>query len=362
MLRTAACLFLLCAAYSIVEALRPEPVEKTTAFVAAVRSFDMEKPATNAVERFRPFESIDRRSALPKFYLGFALSASLRLDDRNQHDADSYVQKALAVPDVENSAMTWLQDHPKFGVYLVEFADSRMRRADFLGEKYDVGPIEDAERDSDVRTPSYQLARDVLRLAEKLNAGSLTTQRLLAKTERYFGDYAAAYLRLTSIISRFNPGDQKDILFYSRQMRGWLVCFWAEHDRNGHLTGSKTRDRLVNADNDFGYCAKYLDNCSFGERQVQNVFYVMQHRLRTRVTLAEVELDLAMPAEANQHLDECRESAGRLAKYIESNKLDRFPLPTAWSRKDQCRPLASPARPRSGVPSLDKWPTRPTNP
>jgi hypothetical protein len=36
--------------------------------------------------------------------------------------------------------------------------------------------------------------------------------------------------------------------------------------------------------------------------------------------LAEVELDLTMPNEAKQHLEECRELAGQLAKYIESNK------------------------------------------
>ena len=41
-------------------------------------------------------------------------------------------------------------------------------------------------RDKEVRSPAYQLAMDALRLAEKLNPGSLKTQRLLAKTEQHF--------------------------------------------------------------------------------------------------------------------------------------------------------------------------------
>ena len=137
--------------------------------------------------------------------------------------------------------MTWVQDSPEFVSHLVGFAESRIRRADLLGEKYDVGGrIEDAERDIDVRMSTYQLARDALRLAEKLNSGSLEIQRLLAKTERYFQDYAPAYERLSRVIGWFNRGDQKDMLFYSHQSRGWLACFM------GRAGSRRTQGRLGN--------------------------------------------------------------------------------------------------------------------
>jgi serine/threonine protein kinase len=323
MLVTAACLFGACAAVPVVTTLMPRPIETTEAFVSTVRLFDMGRSATEAVARFRSFEAIDPHSPLVKFYLSFALRASLKPDDKKQYDVDPYLRQALAVSDFENSATTWANEHFKFVTYLVDFAASRIKRADLVAENYDDGgPVEDQERDSEVRTSSYQLARDALRLAEKLNPGSLETQRLLAKTEKYFEDYAPAYQRLSRIIGRYNRGDQKDMLFYSHQLRGWVACLWAEQDRKGSKADSQTRIRLVEADNDFDYAAQYLGKCSFGEkRNVRNTFYVMEHRLRARVTLAEVELDVAMPGETRKHLEECRESAYRLAKYIESNKL-----------------------------------------
>jgi serine/threonine protein kinase len=320
----AACVFIVSAAYLFIEALRPRPIHTTNAFASVVRLLDMEKSASEAVARFKHFEVIDPHSSLVKFYLGFALNASQKPDDKKYFDeADPYLRAALAAPDVERTAIAWVKDHPKFETYLVEFAESRIKRADDTAERYDDGrsEVKDQQRDKEVRSSSYQLALDALQLAEKLNPGSQKTQRLLAKTEQHFGRYAPAYERLSRVINRFNPALMNKNLFYSHEYRGWAARVWAEQERE---TGSGSPDalhRLVEAGKDYDYCTLFLEEMDFGVTQPLKKFYVMQHRLRTRVTLAEVELDLLMPQEAKQHLEECRELAGQLAKYIESNKL-----------------------------------------
>src|ERR1700677_4221398 len=105
MVVAASCLFVVGAAYPVIEALKPRPIQTTQAFVSAVRLFDMGESATEAVARFRSFEAIDRRSPLLKSYLGFALKAAQKPDDDKQFDeADQCMRTALtalADPDVE---------------------------------------------------------------------------------------------------------------------------------------------------------------------------------------------------------------------------------------------------------------------
>ena len=95
MLVTAACVFVACAAVPTVMALKPRPIEASEAFVSAVRSFDMGIPLTEAVARFRSFELIDKHSPLPKFYHGFALNASIKPEDKKQHEVDPYMFRRL---------------------------------------------------------------------------------------------------------------------------------------------------------------------------------------------------------------------------------------------------------------------------
>ena len=195
-------------AFPIVEAIRPRPIHETDAFALAVRLFDMEKSATEAVAHFRSFVANDPGSALPKFYLGFALNASQKPDDPKQFDeADQYLREAIAAQGAQKAAMTWVKDHRKFETYLVDFADSRMQRADELAERYDNG-VSDADeaRDRELRQPTYQLAMHALQLAELLNGGSLRTKRLLAKTEKYFDHFADAYERISHVIRRVLSG------------------------------------------------------------------------------------------------------------------------------------------------------------
>jgi serine/threonine protein kinase len=324
MVVAASCLFVVAAAYPVIEALKPRPIQTTRAFVSAVRRFDRGESATEAVTRFRSFEAIDPRSPLLNSYLGFALKAAQKPDDAKQFDeADQYMRTALAAPDVEATTVPWIKDHLKFDTYLVDFAESRIRRADDFATKYDVGdPRADLERDKHLKSSEYQLAMDALLLAAKLNPGSLKTQRLLAKTEQHFERYAAALERLSRIIGRFSPGIENDMLFQSHELRGWVARRWAEKDHDLSKADSASLARLVAARKDYDYCALYLKNRKFGEKQALIKYYVIQHRLRATVALADVELDLSSWEEATKHLDEGEESLRGLSKYIESNRLE----------------------------------------
>ena len=71
---------------------------------------------------------------------------------------------------------------------------------------------------------TYQMARDLLLLAEKLNPQCLKTQRLLATTEKFFDDFVPAYRRISTVIAAYSVGTKNDTLFFSRQMRAWLAC------------------------------------------------------------------------------------------------------------------------------------------
>jgi hypothetical protein len=291
--------------------------------VSAVRLFDMGESATEAVARFRSFEAIDKRSPLLKSYLGFALKAAQKPDDDKQFDeADQCMRTALADPDVEATTVPWIKDHLKFGTYIVDFAESRIRRADDYATKYDVGdPRADLERDKHLRSSDYQLAMDALLLAAKLNPGSLKTQRLLAKTEQHFERFAAAFERLSRIIGGFSPGIENDMLFQSHELRGWVARRWAEKDHDLNKADSDSLARLVAARKDYDYCALYLENRKFGEQALIK-YYVIQHRLRATVALADVEMDLSSWDEATKHLDEGEEALRDLSKYIESKRLE----------------------------------------
>jgi serine/threonine protein kinase len=323
MLMAAACVLVVCVAIPIIVKLKPRSIETTEKFVSAVRQFDMGMPAAKAVEGFKSFEANDRPSPLVKTYVGFSLKASQKNEDQKQFDqADQYMRAALADHDIEATAMIWIKDHPKFNFYLVDFAESRIDRADAFAAKYDDGnPHEDIKRDKHLRSSEYQLAMDALLLAAKINPRSLKTQRLLAKTEQHFELYAQAYERLSRVIGCLDPGMENDFVFRCRELRGWVARRWAEKDREHDKADLDTRHRLVEARKDFDYCTQYLDHWDFRGDHAEFEYYVIQHGLRATVTLAEVELDLSLWEEAKIHLDEGEESLRRLRKHIESDRM-----------------------------------------
>jgi serine/threonine protein kinase len=355
-LATAACLVAVCAAYPVIEALKTPPIETTPAFLSAVRSFDMGESDATAVEQFKAFEAVDRRSALVKFYLGFALKATEKPDDwvKRYNEADLCLREAIAAPDAERSAMTWFKNHLKFDTYLVEFADSRIQRADDLAFKHDDGSDDsDEERDRELRQPTYQMAMNALRLAEKLNPGCLKTQRLLATTEEYFDQHSQAYERLSRLINQFDPGTENDMLFYSHQLRVWIARTWAEQEQKTGTIGDETRLWLVQAVKDSEYCTRYLDRWTFKD-QDRKRYFVMQHKLRANVVLAEVEMGLSLWEDAKRHVDQGEASLCRLNKYIESKKL-KVPKTTQLAQrlKDCRKNLESerkPSKPAANAP------------
>jgi serine/threonine protein kinase len=339
-LAAVACLLLVCSAYPVFEWLRPRPIHSTAAFLSAVRLFDMRNSAPESAAQFNSFKAVDPHSALVKFYVSFALEASQKPSDHKQYDEpDLYMREALAAPDAEITAMTWFKDHLKFGAYLVDFAKSRVGRADHTAQKYENNESdeEDRARDKEVRSAGYQLAMDALRLTQKLNPGDLQAQLLLAKTEQHFGLYASAYERLSRVIDRFNPETQNDLLFNSHELRVWVARRWAERDLDAHKADEETQARLLEAGKDHAYCARYLVSHNFGESQAFKTYYVDQHGLRAWVALAEVELELSMREDVKKHIAEGEQSLHDLNAHIESNKLKVAKTTRLARRLEDCR-------------------------
>ena len=88
-----------------------------------------------------------------------------------------------------------------------------------------------------------------------------------------------------------------------------------------HTVDEGTRDRLLEASRDSIYCTQYLRNHRFGEYQAFKKYYVVQHGLRAKVALAEVELDLSRWEDARKSLAESEATLSGLKKYIQSKCL-----------------------------------------
>ena len=112
-------------------------------------------------------------------------------DEKTRLEAASRVAAALAVPDARRHSLAWADRHPEIALHLRSFANITIDRVDESAQKYDADNSgrESRER-SGAPTQLYELARDALRLADKLDPASPNTQRLLATTEAFFGEYS----------------------------------------------------------------------------------------------------------------------------------------------------------------------------
>jgi hypothetical protein len=208
---------------------------------------------------------------------------------------------------------------------LVDFADSRIQAADKRAAKYDNGKgLKDEDR-VELRKPTYLLPSNALRLAEQLDRNSGKIQRLLARTEEIYGDYASSHKRLSRLINSFGRNQQDDDAFFSHEFRGWVARNWAEHElnSNGPSLDSEAIQRLLQeASSDHDYCARFLKHADFGDSQVVKAYYVMWHKLKAMVLLAEVELKRSLWDDARKNIEEGRDLLERLNQYIKCAELN----------------------------------------
>jgi len=345
-------------------------IEASPDFQAAVR-FVKDGDYKRAEDNLRRLEKVYRQSCLVKFYLCFALNA----DGKQESAANDYLLSALAVPDAESTLIDWAQGHREVSDLLVDFADSRIRFADEFVERWDrANPrsseaVHDEERDREFRRPRYELASKALLLAElllaeKLEGTSWKCRLLLAKTEQIFGNYEAAYDRLTRLISEIASSGtpDSDMSYFCRTLRGRVAFEWAEHQRrSGPTAGEQTLRRLQDGGKDLELCASILNQWSFDEDQKTKVYHSLHDRLRATVTLAEVETDLGRVDEAAKSFRRAERLRVQLVGNIEANKLTgKVPPPTdleqrldVGQRRLQGQDIAKgpPANPSRGHPN-----------
>jgi serine/threonine protein kinase len=299
-------------------------VESSSTFLNAVREIN-ERNFGPARGRLVHLERMDPQSCLVKFYLSLAHYNDPTDEPSKPSDADRFLRKAFAAPDAESILAAWSQDHPEVMAYLVNFADSRIRRADEIADDIDNGNVvPDAVRDQAFRQPTYELARDALRLAETFDPDSARIQRLLARTERIFGEYESAFTRLSSLISRRDSGTRLEpiALFYCRRLRVWVAFLWAERElREGIPVSPATRTRLKEAKNDLDLCDRYLDSTPFDVSKDGNQYHALHDRVRTTLTSAAVELKSANIDLAAKDIRRAERTLVRLTHFIESHQL-----------------------------------------
>jgi hypothetical protein len=269
----------------------------------------------DAVERLSKIAKAFPHSSLARFYLAF----SLKNVREREYDAKRYLREALALPDAEKTVAAWALNHPEFCPLLVEFVDAGIAEADEFAQKYDKDdPAREAALDSELRRPGYELFRQALLLAEKLDPASLDIQRLLATTEAMFGDYECSYRRLSLVMDALVKTSDTDEnrIFFCRQLRGRVGFLWIEQQRDrGDKLGVQSIEFLEASLGELQICRKALD------RKVSSVghdlkrYRIRHDLLRATLTLAEIEMDLKLFEGADKRL---RDSKGLMLKVQEA--------------------------------------------
>jgi hypothetical protein len=300
-------------------------------------------------------------ASLVKLYLGLTYYG-LTVDDeeKKREEAESYLRATLAYLDDENTLIVWAKEHPELASFLVDFAEATIQRVDTRAATYDSdNPADDEMRDTWIKRPSYQPARQALLLAEKLNPNcgeiQMDIQRLLAKTDEVMDDPASAHDRLSRLIQSNDSGIYENMtkLFFCRALRGRVTFLLVEslRDRGARLDET-TLNMLAEADKDLAISARILEgNPAVASHRVKaapesrsrgraaddsndhalKVYHVLHDRARLMLTLAEVEIDLNRPS-ARQHLQESRIRLDHLTKHVRTSGLKK-PEPTRLTER-----------------------------
>jgi hypothetical protein len=242
---------------------------------------------------------------------------ALKDEPKREYDAKRCLSQALAIPDAEKTVIAWSQKHPEFCPLLVDFVKQGIVRADDLVGKIDKDDRErEVELDSELRKPGYDLCRQALLLAEKLDPTSLKTQYLLAKTDEVFGQFQTSYDRLSGVINSLMKDSSSDesLLLFSRHVRGRVAFLLVEQQREqGDRTTEQTAELLKGALRELGLCSRRLGSAASSAHDLKD--YRFTHDLlRATLNLAEVEMDLGRPDEAGEKL---RASTKLMAKLKE---------------------------------------------
>ncbi len=236
------------------------------------------------------------------------------------------MRKAFAGPHAERELIAWAKQHNEVASYLIAFAESRIKRADEYAERIDNGSnVPDEERDDEYREPTYVLARDALRIAEKLDGSSRPIQYLLAKTERMIGEYYRAYERLSTVISSLKADEKPDpaLLLDCRRVRTWVAFLWAEQQLRDRRPppNDDTLSRLKAATEDMKACYSLLQNNVVDDQKRMPFYHVLHDRLRAMLTRAEVEADLSRSSDGKSSLRRATSMLKPLNDYIEIYRL-----------------------------------------
>ncbi len=304
-------------------------VESHPDFVKAVKLFD-EGESGPAVMILADLVKAKPQSCLGELYLAFAL----RENPDTERGSGQWLRRALASPKSSERLTAWAHDHPDVVSNLVDFVEARIIRADELVEKFDREDLDDDERNGELRADAYDLAREALTLAVKLDPDSPTIQRLLATTELVFGDYASAHAKLTQLTTPPGSNGLKiNELIFCHELRGRAAFLWVEKLRTEKARlDNGTVQFLVEAIEDLDVCYRAQVNEPFTKGRERKEYRIVNDKARATLTLAEVETDLEASSDAESHLIASQKLISKLQALSDGNSA-KLPPPQRLQKR-----------------------------
>jgi serine/threonine protein kinase len=304
----------------IAERLKP-PIESLRDFQSAILLLDDEEEEVKpALDLLRKLKSRYPESALLLFYLSFAFDAY-----RNDYDANDQFNLALNVPGAKEMLVAWAKDHPGVVAHLEDFAKTRFKFADDHIHKFEFDEIVDDTKAKKLKEPYYELAREALLLAVKMNPGSRKAHLHLAKAEDFFGNYDSAFKLVSYAIDiprSSDDVDDGDIIQSCFAQRCGIETHWAaELRRDGSLEATREAlKHIKRAQQDLiTHRNSVSSKNSTGDRHKVHEYLEME--IDAMLASGEIEIDLELPTEAKQHLDRARKAIRELIEHARSTEL-----------------------------------------
>jgi serine/threonine protein kinase len=269
-----------------------------------------------AVESLRELEMEYPQSSLIKLYLSLACDAlAIGEKDKKKDQAKDYLNKALVAASGDLPTLAaWTKTHFELGYCLVDLVFADIIRVDQYASDYDAdNPADDEEvRDALLKRTSYELARDALRLAERLGTDYPRMKFLLAKTEQFFGNNESAREQLSQLINQARENGIDDLtLFYCRELRAWITCQMVEILKDKDQVDDGTLELVKEGQTDLEIYRHVLGNMKFKDEALKQ-YRALHDRARLTLTQAEVEVVLKKLPDAAQHLQDSRKMLARL--------------------------------------------------
>jgi serine/threonine protein kinase len=306
------------------------PVQSNPVFQAATTYVDRGAydQATRCLESLLPIYS---ESPLVEIYLTIALDG-----EKKTPEADLHYRKAIALPGGVGKLVAWGKAHPEIASHLEDFAEARIKEADSKVTS-EILSDEEEKKYFGARQWYFDVAREALSIAERFNHTSLRTERILARVDDFYGNYAQAYKRATRVLENARPESGRfgqledpelifdlDRLLSLHALRCRIATRWVGQQRSRDNPGdpeSLAKFLRQVEEEDLNYCKKHIQSRDFSldddDRNLDNQFRkceYLENTVRLMLLRGEIEIDLGQLAQAQTHISIAKDTISDLSR------------------------------------------------